>query len=338
MNILVTGGAGYIGSITAIHLHEARMSPILFDNFSNSKRAVVDRIAKVTGARPRLIEGDVRNRTQLERALKEHNIEAVIHFAALKAVGESSERPIDYYENNVVGSITLLQAMRTCGIKTFIFSSSATVYAANQPMPLTERATIGTTNPYGESKRMVEQIMRDAVMAQPKVSFTALRYFNPVGAHPSGLLGEDPNGIPNNLTPYIAQVAIGRRDRLKIFGADYPTPDGTGVRDYLHVMDLAAGHVAALRYAHNRDGMHVFNLGTGRGHSVREVLAAFERACGRTLPYEIAPRRVGDVAENWADVSLAQRLLNWKASQGLDQMCADVWRWQSQNPQGYPAE
>jgi len=337
MNILVTGGTGYIGSITSLALIEAGLQPVLLDNLVNSKPAVLDRIERLGGRRPRFVHGDVRDRALLAQVLRESAIDAVIHFAGLKAVGESVAQPLAYYDNNVHGTLVLLEAMREAGVRTLVFSSSATVYGDARQMPLHEDAPTAATSPYGRSKLMVEQIMADLAVAEPDWSLTALRYFNPVGAHPSGLLGEDPQGIPNNLMPFIAQVAVGRRERLRIFGDDYPTPDGTGVRDYIHVLDLAAGHLAALRRGHGRAGHHVFNLGTGRGHSVREMLAAFARACGRELPSEVAPRRPGDVAACWADPTRAQQELGWRASLGLDHMCADTWRWQSMNPQGYKA-
>jgi UDP-glucose 4-epimerase len=337
MNILVTGGAGYIGSITCVQLIAAGFTPVIVDNLANAKAAVLDRIESVAGVRPAFVHGDVRDRALLDRVLRESSIAAVIHFAGLKAVGESVAQPLAYYDNNVHGTLVLLEAMRDAGVRTLVFSSSATVYGDARQMPLHEDAATSATNPYGRSKLMVEQILADLAVADPCWSLTALRYFNPVGAHPSGLLGEDPQGIPNNLMPFIAQVAVGRRERLRIFGDDYPTPDGTGVRDYIHVLDLAAGHLAALRHGHGRRGHHVFNLGTGRGHSVREMLAAFGRACGRELSSEIAPRRPGDVAACWADPTRAQQELGWCASLGLDRMCADTWRWQSMNPQGYEA-
>jgi UDP-glucose 4-epimerase len=335
MNILVTGGTGYIGSITSLALIEAGLQPVLLDNLVNSKAAVLDRIERLAGQRPRFVQGDVRDRALLTRVLRDEKIDAVIHFAGLKAVGESVAQPLAYYDNNVQGTLVLLEAMREAGVRTLVFSSSATVYGDARQMPLHEDAPTAATSPYGRSKLMVEQIMADLAAAESGGSLTALRYFNPVGAHPSGLLGEDPQGIPNNLMPFIAQVAVGRRERLRIFGDDYPTPDGTGVRDYIHVLDLAAGHLAALRHGHGRAGRHVFNLGTGRGHSVREMLVAFGRACGRELPSEVAPRRPGDVAACWADPTRAQEQLGWRASLGLDRMCADTWRWQSMNPQGY---
>lgn len=268
-------------------------------------------------------------------ALREHAIDAVIHFAGLKAVGESVSEPMRYYENNVQGSLVLIDAMREVGVKTLVFSSSATVYAETLDLPLHEGSAIGSTSPYGRTKLMVEQIMTDVVTSDPTWSMTALRYFNPVGAHPSGYLGEDPQGIPNNLMPFLAQVAVGRRPALQIFGNDYPTPDGTGMRDYIHVMDLADGHLAALRYAHGRSGNHVFNLGSGKGLSVLDMLTAFGRACGKPLPHEFSPRRPGDLAAFWADPSLAEKTLGWRTQRSLEDMCSDTWRWQSLNPNGY---
>ncbi len=335
MNVLVTGGAGYIGSITCIQLIAAGLSPVVLDNLINAKPAVIDRIERVAGIRPKFFQGDIRDHLLLEHVLSDERIDAVIHFAGLKAVGESVAEPLAYYDNNVNGTLQLLDAMRKTGVRTLVFSSSATVYAESKRMPLSEDAPTCASSPYGRSKLMVEQILADAVAADPTWSMTALRYFNPVGAHPSGLLGEDPHGPPNNLMPFMAQVAVGRRDKLRIFGDDYPTLDGTGVRDYIHVLDLAEGHIAALKHGHGQAGMHVFNLGTGRGLSVLEVLAAFRRACGRDLPFEVAPRRTGDLAAYWADPTRAQVALGWRSTRGLDEMCVDAWRWQSMNPNGY---
>lgn len=337
MNILVTGGAGYIGSHTCVQLLQAGLRPVILDNLGNSKPEVLARIARLCGQQPAFVQGDVRDRVLLDRVLREHAVEAVVHFAGLKAVGESVAQPLAYYDNNVQGTLALLAAMGAAGVRSLVFSSSATVYGDAQAMPLHEDAPLAATNPYGRTKLMVEQILADLAAADPAWSLTALRYFNPVGAHESGLIGEDPQGVPNNLMPYIAQVAVGRRAALRVFGRDYPTPDGTGVRDYIHVVDLADGHLAALNHAHGRPGLHVFNLGTGRGHSVLEMLAAFGRACGRELPHEFAPRRPGDVAACWADPARAERALGWRARRSLDQMCADTWRWQSMNPQGYSA-
>lgn len=335
MNLLVTGGAGYIGSITCVQLIAAGYRPVILDSLVNATNAVVDRIEKISGQRPAFIEADVRDRSRLVQVLRDHDIEAVIHFAGLKAVGESVAQPLLYYDTNVQGTLVLIDAMREVGVKTLVFSSSATVYAESQHMPLHENSPIGATSPYGRSKWMVEQILADVVASDPSWSLTALRYFNPVGAHPSGLMGEDPQGVPNNLMPFIAQVAVGRRPALRIFGSDYPTPDGTGVRDYIHVMDLAEGHLAALRHAHGRSGHHVFNLGSGQGHSVLEMLAAFSRVCGVQLPHELAPRRPGDLAAFWADPARAEHVLGWRVHRSLEQMCADTWRWQSINTQGY---
>jgi UDP-glucose 4-epimerase len=338
MQILVTGGAGYIASHTAVSLIENGHQPVLLDNFSNSKPAVLDRIAAIAGQRPPLIKADVRDTAKLEQLMREFRIDAVIHFAALKAVGESVEQPLAYYDNNINGSLSLLTAMRNADVKTLVFSSSATVYSADQPMPLREDGALGASNPYGRTKLMVENIMSDVAAADPSVSFTSLRYFNPVGSHPSGTMGEDPRGIPNNLMPYVAQVAVGRLPKLRVFGQDYPTPDGTGVRDYIHVCDLAEGHVAAIQYGHGKPGNHVFNLGTGHGSSVMDVLRAFGKACGKELPFEVMPRRAGDVAACWADPAYAEKVLGWRAKRSLQSMCEDAWRWQSANPMGYPAD
>jgi len=335
MNILVTGGAGYIGSITCVRLIEAGMQPIILDNFCNAKPSVIDRIVQITGVRPPMIVGDVRDRALLDSVLSTHKVDAVIHFAGLKAVGESVEKPLAYYENNIAGTVTLLQALEAAAVRTLIFSSSATVYGDPASVPILEDFPTHATNPYGRTKLMTEEILSDLVRANPAWSVTLLRYFNPVGAHPSGLMGEDPQGLPNNLMPFIAQVAVGRRKQLTVYGNDYPTPDGTGVRDYIHVLDLADGHIAALRYALGRAGVHVFNLGTGRGLSVLEMLASFERACGHPLPYVVSQRRPGDIAACWADPTKAERELGWRAQLSVEQMCADTWRWQSSNPQGY---
>ena len=335
MNILVTGGAGYIGSITCVQLIAAGFRPVILDSLVNAKAAVLDRIEQVSGHRPDFIEADVRDRARVLQVLREHAIDAVIHFAGLKAVGESVAQPLRYYDNNVQGSLVLIDAMREAGVKTLVFSSSATVYAETQDMPLREDAPLGASSPYGRSKLMVEQMLADVVASDPSWSMTALRYFNPVGAHPSGLLGEDPQGVPNNLMPFIAQLAVGQRSVLRVFGNDYETPDGTGVRDYIHVMDLADGHLAALQHAHGRAGHHVFNLGSGQGHSVMEMLATFAQACGKSLPHEFVPRRSGDLAAFWADASLAEKVLGWRVRRSLQAMCEDTWRWQSQNPKGY---
>lgn len=336
MKVLLTGGAGYIGSHACVRLIELGDTPIVLDNFANSKPAVLDRIQKITGVRPILVQADIRDPDALERTLQQYPIDAVIHFAGLKAVGESVRLPLRYYDNNVNGSRVLLEALHAAGVRHLVFSSSATVYGDAKTMPITETAPTQTTNPYGQTKLVVEQMMRDFVVAEPEWSICLLRYFNPVGAHPSGLIGEDPQGIPNNLMPFITQVAVGRRPELTIFGNDYPTPDGTGVRDYIHVMDLVEGHVAALRRHHHDAGVHTYNLGSGQGISVLQALHAFERASGRAIPYRFAPRRAGDIANCWADPSLAAQKLGWRTTRSLDDMCVDAWRWQAGNPQGYP--
>jgi len=335
MNILLTGGTGYIGSITCVRLIEAGEQPVLLDNLVNSKPAVLDRIAAVTGVRPPFVQGDVRDRACLDELLARYRIDAVIHFAGLKAVGESVARPLQYYENNVHGAAVLLGALHDAGVRNFVFSSSATVYGEVKTMPISEQAPTGATNPYGHSKLMVEQMATDLANAEPDWSVTLLRYFNPVGGHPSGMLGEDPQGVPNNLMPFIAQVAVGRQERLTIFGNDYPTADGTGVRDFIHVLDLADGHLAALRTRFGHPGARVYNLGTGRGVSVLEAVQAFEHASNRRVPYVVAGRRAGDVASCWADPSRAQRELGWCARRTIDEMCRDAWAWQKANPTGY---
>uniref|UniRef100_UPI0033408DEC UDP-glucose 4-epimerase GalE n=1 Tax=Castellaniella defragrans TaxID=75697 RepID=UPI0033408DEC len=339
MALLITGGAGYIGSHTVVELLETSHEVIVLDNLANSSRASLRRVARITGRTPQLIEGDVRDASLLDRIFATHPIEAVVHFAGLKAVGESVRRPLDYYDNNVGGSIALCQAMARAGVHRLVFSSSATVYGDPAEMPIAETCPLGIpTNPYGQSKRMVEDMLRDLAASDPRWSIALLRYFNPVGAHPSGLIGEDPNGIPNNLLPFIAQVAIGRLERLTVFGNDYPTPDGTGVRDYIHVVDLAQGHIAALNFLAEHPGLRVWNLGTGTGYSVLQMIAAFERASERPVPYTIAPRRPGDIAQCWADPAKARHELGWRARLGLDRMMADAWRWQSCNPAGYPRD
>ena len=335
-HILVTGGAGFIGSHTVVELLNAGHRAVILDNLCNASPKVVRRIEAITGQAPVFIEGDIRDRALLQKIFAEHQIDSVIHFAALKAVGESVAQPLRYYDNNVAGSLVLLQEMDKAGVKSIIFSSSATVYGDQNPMPLTESAPIGTaTNPYGSTKIMMERMMMDMQHADPEWSVILLRYFNPIGAHPSGLMGEDPKGIPNNLLPYVAQVAVGKRDTVRVFGDDYDTPDGTGVRDYIHVMDLASGHVAALAWMAGRTGVEVFNLGTGKGTSVLEIIKAFSKACGRDLPYVIEPRRAGDVTANYADCSKAKREMGWEATYDIDDMCRDGWNWQSMNPNGY---
>lgn len=336
MAVLITGGMGYIGSHTCVQMMEAGLEPIIVDNLFNSKVEVLQRIEAITGNQPKFYQGDIRDEAFLDSVFAEHDIQAVIHFAGLKAVGESVVKPLEYYDNNVNGSLVLARSMRRAGVKSLIFSSSATVYGDPAVVPITEESPTGaTTNPYGRSKFMVEECLSDLFHAEKDWSITLLRYFNPVGAHPSGTMGEDPQGIPNNLMPFIAQVAVGRREKLSVFGNDYPTYDGTGVRDYIHVMDLADGHIAALKTVGKKSGLHVYNLGTGKGSSVLEMAAAFGMACGKTVPYEICPRRPGDIAECWASTGKAERELGWKATRSVAEMTLDTWKWQSNNPQGY---
>lgn len=336
MDVLITGGMGYIGSHTCVQMIAAGMTPIMVDNLCNAKAEVLNRIEALTGVRPVFYQGDIRDEAFLDSVFAKHDVQAVIHFAGLKAVGESVSKPIEYYDNNVNGTLVLVRSMRKAGVKSLVFSSSATVYGDPQTVPITETSPTGaTTNPYGRSKYMVEQCLADLVVAEPEWSITLLRYFNPVGAHPSGTMGEDPQGIPNNLMPFIAQVAVGRREKLAVFGNDYATPDGTGVRDYIHVMDLADGHIAALQAVGTQAGLHIYNLGTGKGSSVLDMVNAFSQACGKAVPYEICPRRPGDIAECWASTEKAQRELGWQAKLSLADMTADTWRWQSNNPQGY---
>lgn len=336
MKVLVTGGMGYIGSHTCIQMIQAGMTPIIMDNLYNSKSTVLDRVERVAGVRPTFIRGDVRDKAQLVDIMTKHKIDAVIHFAGLKAVGESVQKPLEYYDNNINGTLVLVSAMREVGVKSLVFSSSATVYGDPASVPITESFPTSATNPYGRSKLMVEECLSDFHHANPDWSITLLRYFNPVGSHPSGELGEDPQGIPNNLMPFISQVAVGRREHLSVFGSDYPTKDGTGVRDYIHVMDLADGHIAALRKVGQKAGLHIFNLGTGKGYSVLDMVRAFEQASHKTIPYQLVERRPGDIAECWADPSKAQQELGWQATRTLQEMTEDTWRWQSHNPQGYP--
>jgi UDP-glucose 4-epimerase len=334
--ILVTGGAGYIGSHTTLALLEAGFDVVVLDNLCNSSAESLQRIETICGRAPLFVEGDIRDRKLLDELFANHHIAAVMHFAGLKAVGESVREPLAYYENNVAGSVTLCQAMAAAGVFRLVFSSSATVYGEPTQMPIREDFPTGTpTNPYGRSKLMVEEVLRDLSISDQRWSIALLRYFNPVGAHESGQIGEDPNGIPNNLLPYVAQVAIGKLAELAVFGDDYPTRDGTGVRDYIHVVDLADGHLKALQALASSSGVHVWNLGTGTGYSVLEMVRAFEKASGRPVPYRIAPRRAGDIAECWADPSKAGRELGWKAERGLEAMMADTWRWQVGNPRGY---
>lgn len=336
--ILVTGGAGYIGSHTCVELLQAGWDVTVFDNLSNSHPEALARVRQITGKPLQFIEGDCRDRATLVAALRVSHAVAVIHFAGLKAVGESVQHPLRYYDANVVGALRLLEAMGECGVRTLVFSSSATVYGDPIRLPLTEDHPLAATNPYGRTKWMVEELLRDVRRSDEAWKICILRYFNPVGAHASGLIGEDPRGVPNNLLPFVAQVAVGRHPYLNVWGSDYPTADGTGVRDYIHVVDLARGHLKALealdRVPPPGECLTV-NLGTGSGHSVLEVVRAFEKASGRTIPYRLAPRRPGDVAACYADPQRALQLLGWRAELGLDAMCADAWRWQSRNPKGY---
>lgn len=336
MAILVAGGAGYIGSHTCVELIEAGYDIVVVDNLSNSSAEAVRRVERITGKSIRFYEVDVLDRAGLSEVFDKEKIEAVINFAGLKAVGESVQKPLEYYHNNITGTLILCDVMREHGVKNIIFSSSATVYGDPAFVPITEECPKGKiTNPYGQTKSMLEQILTDIQAADREWNVVLLRYFNPIGAHSSGLIGEDPKGIPNNLVPYIAQVAVGRREALGVFGDDYPTHDGTGVRDYIHVVDLAKGHVCALKKLTPGSGVSIYNLGTGKGSSVLDVLHAYEKACGRKLPYVIKPRRAGDIAKCYCDASKAFRELGWKAEKNIDDMCADSWRWQSMNPNGY---
>lgn len=336
MNILLTGGAGYIGSHVLLRCLEKGHAVVVLDDFSNSSPEALNRVQALTGRSITLHRGDVRDEGLLRRILADADFDAVLHFAGLKAVGESVVKPVHYYDVNVGGSLALARTMAEAGVFRLVFSSTASVYGDQARMPLTEDSPVGRpASPYGRSKMMVEQALADLCAADPRWSVAVLRYFNPIGAHPSGRIGEDPLGEPANLAPFLMQVAAGRRPELAVFGDDYPTPDGTGVRDYIHVMDLADGHLAALGELLGRTGAHVWNLGTGRGHSVLEVIAAFERATGRRLPHRIAPRRPGDTAQCWADASRAARDLGWTAERGLEEMLADHWRWQAANPNGY---
>ena len=337
MSILVSGGAGYIGSHTCVELLEAGYEIVVADNLVNSSREAVRRVERLTGKKVPFVEAELCDRAAVEALFAQYpDISAVIHFAGLKAVGESVRKPLEYYTNNLVNTLNILNVMREHGVKDFVFSSSATVYGSDAPVPYREdMPTGGTTNPYGTTKVFSERILTDCCKADPELNVALLRYFNPIGAHPSGLIGEDPNGIPNNLVPYIAKVAVGKLKEVHVFGNDYPTPDGTGVRDYIHVVDLARGHVAAVHKLEEKPGLFICNLGTGRGYSVMDVLHAYERACGRKLPYVVDPRRSGDLAAYWADPARARELLGWEAKLGIDEMCADSWNWQSHNPNGY---
>lgn len=336
MAILVTGGAGYIGSHTVVELLNQEREIVVLDNLSNSSATSLERVAQITGKQVKFYQGDILDRAMLRQIFAENQIDAVIHFAGLKAVGESVAKPLWYYQNNVTGSITLVEEMLNAGVNTIVFSSSATVYGDPQEIPITENCPVGgTTNPYGTSKYMVERILEDTAKAFPQFSAVVLRYFNPVGAHQSGLIGEDPNGIPNNLMPFISQVAVGKRAELSVFGSDYPTHDGTGVRDYIHVVDLAIGHLKALDKHHNDAGFHVYNLGTGTGYSVLDMVKAFERANQIQVPYKLVERRPGDIATCYSNPQKALEVLGWKTERGLEQMMQDTWNWQKNNPNGY---
>jgi len=335
MRILVTGGAGYIGSHTVLELLDAGYDVLIADNFVNSKPAALERLRALAGRPFDFEEADLTDADATDALFARRQIDAVIHFAGLKAVGESVQKPLEYYRNNLVSTLNLLLSMRRHGVERFVFSSSATVYGDPVRVPIREDFALSATNPYGRTKLMIEDMLRDVCAAEPRLRVCLLRYFNPVGAHVSGQIGEDPNGIPNNLMPFIAQVAVGKLPALQVFGSDYPTPDGTGVRDYIHVVDLARGHVAALKKLESGEGVYAYNLGTGVGYSVLDVLHAFERACGRALPYVLAPRRPGDVAACYADPEKAALELGWRAAYGIDRMCEDAWRWQSQNPNGF---
>ncbi|MGD8207671.1 MAG: UDP-glucose 4-epimerase GalE [Thiohalocapsa sp.] len=335
MRVLVTGGAGYIGTHTCVELLDAGHDVVVIDNLSNSKPESLRRVEAITRRSLPLVEADLRDRDALDGLLRAQRFEAVIHFAGLKAVGESTRAPLDYYENNVAGTLTLCRAMASAGVRTLVFSSSATVYGDPATVPIREDFPLSATNPYGRTKLFIEEILRDLQRADADWDIALLRYFNPVGAHPSGLIGEDPNGIPNNLMPFIAQVAIGKRPQLQVFGSDYDTPDGTGVRDYIHVVDLARGHLAALERLTSSPGVVTYNLGTGRGYSVLEMVRAFEKASGRPVPYRVVARRPGDIGVCYADPQLAQAELGWRAEHGIDEMVGDTWRWQSRNPDGY---
>lgn len=335
MAILVTGGAGYIGTHTCVELLNAGKDIVIVDNFVNSKPEALNRVKKITGKEFKFYEVDLLNKRDLEKVFSENKIESAIHFAGLKAVGESVQKPLLYYHNNLTGTLNLLELMQKYEAKKIVFSSSATVYGVPKTVPIKEDFPLSTTNPYGSTKLMIEQILRDVFVADNSWSIVLLRYFNPIGSHESGLIGEDPNGIPNNLMPYIAQVASGRLDHLNVFGNDYPTHDGTGVRDYIHVVDLAVGHLKAIDKAQKDLGVFAYNLGTGKGYSVLDIVKAFEKASGVKVPYEIAPRRAGDIAECYADPTKAYEELGWKATRGIEEMCVDTWRWQKANPNGF---
>ena len=334
--ILVTGGAGYIGSHTCIELLNDNYDIVVLDNLTNSSEEALRRVQEITGKSLTFVKGDIRDRNLLNQLFSEHDFEAVIHFAGLKAVGESCEIPLDYYDNNVYGTVVLCEAMKAANVKRIVFSSSATVYGDPASLPIMEDFPLSATNPYGRSKLMVEDILRDLYLSDNDWSIALLRYFNPVGAHPSGMIGEDPNDIPNNLMPYVSQVAIGKLEKLRVFGNDYPTHDGTGVRDYIHVVDLSIGHVRAIEKLRTTKGATAWNLGVGKGYSVLDMVAAFEKASGKTVPYAITDRRAGDIAACYANPDKALNELGWKAEKVLEDMVSDAWRWQSQNPDGYP--
>ena len=335
MKVLLTGGTGFIGSHCAVEVIQSGYDIVIADDLSNSEESVVDRIKRITGKRPVFYNINVANKTELSKLFTDQNIDAVIHFAGFKAVGESVEKPLEYYCNNLNTTLTLLKVMKKFRVKNFIFSSSATVYSLVDEVPFTEESgPLGCTNPYGWTKYMIEQILKDVCVSDPEMSVVLLRYFNPIGAHESGLIGEQPSGIPNNLMPYITQVAQGIRPKLNVFGNDYPTPDGTGVRDYIHVVDLARGHVAALEYSQKHKGCEVFNLGTGQGYSVLDLVKTFERVNGVKIPYEIVDRRPGDIATCYADTHKAESMLGWKAEKGIEDMCRDSWRWQQNISRG----
>ena len=336
MAILVTGGAGFIGSHTCVELIQAGYEVVIVDNLYNSSAVVLDRIEAITGVRPKFYEVDILDREALNQVFENETIESVIHFAAYKAVGESVQKPIEYYHNNVGGTLVLCDIMRTHNVKKIVFSSSATVYGDPAFIPITEECPKGiTTNPYGETKSMMERILTDIWVSDNEWQVTLLRYFNPIGAHKSGTMGEDPKGIPNNLVPYVSQVAVGKRPHVNVFGNDYDTPDGTGVRDYIHVVDLAIGHVKAIQALERTKGVNIYNLGTGKGYSVLDIIKAFSKACGQDLPYVIQERRAGDIATCYADPTKAREELGWVAERGIEEMCEDAWRWQSANPDGY---
>ena len=339
MRILVTGGAGYIGSHTCVELLNEGYEVVVVDNLYNSSEKAIERVEKITGKKMTFYKADLLDKDVIDSIFEKEKVDAVIHFAGLKAVGESVQKPLEYYHNNMTGTFYLCDAMRKHGVKNIVFSSSATVYGDPAFIPITEECPKGKiTNPYGQTKGMLEQVLTDLHVSDPEWNVVLLRYFNPIGAHESGMIGEDPKGIPNNLVPYIAQVAVGKLEELGVFGDDYDTPDGTGVRDYIHVVDLAKGHVKAIEKLKEKEGVSVYNLGTGNGYSVLQVLHAFEKACGKELPYVIKPRRAGDIATCYADCSKAERELGWKAEKGIEEMCADSWRWQSKNPNGYNEE